>query len=162
MIINIYFKIFVSEIFFCPSASVGSIKTNFVKKLLVSDSAEIHFLCFYWLPYFLWIFSTTIKNDFIFTSRCVSSEEKSGASRIYNFANVDLTAWPVKSRQMSIKSGPKMISLENEHFDTFKNCLKCGRIGQSNCCQGLWKVAISAINRPIWSHWLCGMTFRLA
>ena len=27
------------------------------------------------------------------------------------------------------------------------------RFGQINCCQILWKVAQSPINRPIWSHW---------
>ena len=26
------------------------------------------------------------------------------------------------------------------------------RFGQNNCCQRLWKVAKSPINRPIWSH----------
>ena len=30
--------------------------------------------------------------------------------------------------------------------------LQCGQFGQNNCCHWLWKVAQSAINRPIWSH----------
>ena len=30
---------------------------------------------------------------------------------------------------------------------------KCGRFLQNNCCHRLWKVAQSAINCPIWSHW---------
>ena len=49
-----------------------------------------------------------------------------------------------------------MISLEKlEIFDTFtKIAWECGRFGQINCCQRLWKVAQSSINRPIWSHWL--------
>ena len=39
-------------------------------------------------------------------------------------------------------------------FDTFTKIVWiCGRFGQNNCCHRLWKVAQSAINRPIWSHW---------
>ena len=30
----------------------------------------------------------------------------------------------------------------------------CWHFGQINCCHGLWKVAQSVINHPIWSHWL--------
>ena len=30
----------------------------------------------------------------------------------------------------------------------------CGQFGQINCCHGLWKVAQSVINCPIWSHCL--------
>ena len=39
-------------------------------------------------------------------------------------------------------------------FETFtKIAEECGRIGQTNCCHRLWKVAQSPINRQIWSHW---------
>ena len=38
-------------------------------------------------------------------------------------------------------------------FETFtKIASECRRFGQINCCQRLWIVAQSAINRPIWSH----------
>ena len=38
-------------------------------------------------------------------------------------------------------------------FDNLmKIALECGRFGQINCCQRLWKVAESPINYPIWSH----------
>ena len=50
-----------------------------------------------------------------------------------------------------------MISLEKCNiWHLYKNCPKCGRFGQNNCCHRLWKVAQSAISRPIWSHckWL--------
>ena len=59
--------------------------------------------------------------------------------------------WPVKSRQMSIKSSPKMISLERWMILTFlRNCLK---YGQNNCCHRFWEVSQMSINRQIWSHW---------
>ena len=39
-------------------------------------------------------------------------------------------------------------------FDNFtKIALKCGWFGQNNCHHRLWKVAQSAINSPIWSHY---------
>ena len=39
-------------------------------------------------------------------------------------------------------------------FDNFtKIALECGRFGQINCCQRLYKVAHSSINLPLWSHW---------
>ena len=39
--------------------------------------------------------------------------------------------------------------------DIFKKiALEFGWFGQNNCCHRLWKIAQSAINRPIWSHWL--------
>ena len=47
------------------------------------------------------------------------------------------------------KSCPKMILLEKWKILT---PLQCGQFGQNNCCHWLWKVAQSAINRPIWSH----------
>ena len=58
--------------------------------------------------------------------------------------------WPVKSC-------PKEISLAKWKILTTLQKLpkKCGRFGQNNCCNRLWKVAQSAINGPIWSHWLC-------
>ena len=41
-----------------------------------------------------------------------------------------------------------------KEFDTFsKIALKMWQFGQNNCCHRLRKVAQSAINRPIWSHW---------
>ena len=50
-------------------------------------------------------------------------------------------AWPVKSRQMSIKSGPKLISLENEKNDTsLTNCLKWGNFGKIIVTTGLEKL----------------------
>ena len=40
-------------------------------------------------------------------------------------------------------------------FDNFTKIVKkCGKFGQNKCCQRLWKVSQSAINCPIWSHWL--------
>ena len=48
---------------------------------------------------------------------------------------------------------PKMISLEKGKILTPFQKLS-GQCGQINCCHRLWKVAQSAINRPIWSHWL--------
>ena len=66
------------------------------------------------------------------------------------------TAWPVKSRQMSIKSGPKLISLEQWKILTpLTNRLKMWQLGQNICCHRLRKIAQSAINHPIWSHWIC-------
>ena len=65
------------------------------------------------------------------------------------------TVWPVKRRQMSIKVAQKRFHKQNERFwQLYKDCLKCGQLGQNNYCHRLWKVAQSAINRPIWSHWL--------
>ena len=59
-------------------------------------------------------------------------------------------AWPVKSGQ----SCPKMISLEKHKIMTpLQKLPKYGQFGQNNCCHRLWKVAQSAIYRPIWSHW---------
>ena len=62
--------------------------------------------------------------------------------------------WPVKSRQMSKKSCPKMISLEKLKILTTLQKLpkNVEDFGQINSCQRLWKVAQSAINHPIWSH----------
>ena len=50
------------------------------------------------------------------------------------------------------KSCPKN---QMKDFDTFtKNCLKMWAIWENNFCHGLWEVAQSAINHPIWSHCL--------
>ena len=53
------------------------------------------------------------------------------------------------------KSCPKLISIEKlkilKPFTKFAK--ECGRFGPTNCCHSLWKVALSPINRPIWSHW---------
>ena len=66
------------------------------------------------------------------------------------------SAWPLKSRQMSIKSGPKLISLEKWKILTpLTNRLKMWQLGQNICCHRLRKIAQSAINHPIWSHWIC-------
>ena len=53
------------------------------------------------------------------------------------------------------KSCPKMISLAKWKISTTLQKLtkNVGDFGQNNCCHRLWKVAQSAINRPIWSHW---------
>ena len=64
------------------------------------------------------------------------------------------TVWPVKSCQMSIKIAQKWFLYKIEIFWHFyKKFLTCEPFGQNNCCQRLWKVAQSAINHPIWSHW---------
>ena len=55
------------------------------------------------------------------------------------------------------KSYPKRISLVKWKILTPLQKLPkmCWWFGQNNCCHGLWKVAQSIINRPIWSHcWL--------
>ena len=65
------------------------------------------------------------------------------------------SVWPVKSRQMSIKVAQKWFHYKNEWFRHLdKNCLKCEQFRQNNCCHSLWKVAQSAINRPIWTRWM--------
>ena len=73
-------------------------------------------------------------------------------------SNADSTSssvWPVKSHQMSIKVAQKWFHYKKDRFwHLYKNCLTMWMIGQINCCQRLWKVAQSTINRPIWSHWL--------
>ena len=52
-----------------------------------------------------------------------------------------LAAWPVKSRQMSIKSGPKLISLEKWKILTpLTSCLKCGNLGKIIVAKGLEKL----------------------
>ena len=53
------------------------------------------------------------------------------------------------------KCCPKMKSLEKcKIWHLYKKFpKKCGQFGQNNCCHRLWKVAQSAINIPIWSHW---------
>ena len=68
--------------------------------------------------------------------------------------------WPVKSRQMSIKVAQKWFHYKNERFwHIYKNCLKHGWFGQNNFCHWLWKVAQSAINRPIWLHCMGGIVW---
>ena len=50
-------------------------------------------------------------------------------------------AWPVKSRQMSIKSGPKLISQEKWKIWTpLTNCLKCVHLGKIIVATGLGKL----------------------
>ena len=42
-------------------------------------------------------------------------------------------AWPVKSRQISIKGGPKLMSLEKWKFLTpLTSCLRMWQFGQNN------------------------------
>ena len=48
---------------------------------------------------------------------------------------------------------PQSISQENLKILIHLQKL-CRRFGQINCCQKLWKVAQSPINRPIWTHCL--------
>ena len=51
------------------------------------------------------------------------------------------------------KVAQNWLQKKNERFwHLYKNCLKCGRFGQNNCCHWLWKVAQSGINRPFLSH----------
>ena len=55
------------------------------------------------------------------------------------------------------KSCPKMTSLQKLKILTpLQKLLKNGQI---DCCQRLWKVTQSPINRPIWSHWLVCASF---
>ena len=64
------------------------------------------------------------------------------------------SVWPVKSRQMPIKTAKKLFLYKNERFwNLYKNCLKCGQFGQNIWWHRLWKVAQSAIHHPIWPHW---------
>ena len=71
------------------------------------------------------------------------------------FTRIMNSAWPVKSKQMSIKSGPKLISLEKWKILTpSTNCKQMWQFGENNCCHRLRKVSQGAINHPIWSHWL--------
>ena len=64
------------------------------------------------------------------------------------------TVWPVKSCQMSVKVAQKWFHKKMKDFDTFTQiAYECRRFGQNNQCQRLWKVALSSINHPIWSHW---------
>ena len=60
--------------------------------------------------------------------------------------------WPVKNRQMSIKVAQK--DFASKMKDLQKLPKMCWHFGQNNCCSGLWKVAQSVINHPIWSYWL--------
>ena len=48
--------------------------------------------------------------------------------------------WPIKKL-------PKNLFIRK-----MRNCLRYWQFGQTNCCDRLWKVAQSAIDRPIWSH----------
>ena len=69
---------------------------------------------------------------------------------ILNIRFCDLLAvWPVKSLQMSIEVAQKWFTRK---MKLYKNCLKCGRFGQNNCCHMLWKVAQIAIYCPTLSH----------
>ena len=56
---------------------------------------------------------------------------------------------------MSLKVAQKIKLKKIKDFDTFtKITEELRRFGQINCGLRLWKVAQSAINRPIWSHLL--------
>ena len=90
----------------------------------------------------------------------------SSSSRIEGFRHLDqlnchcdwptLAVWPEKS-QMSIKFVQKWFHYKNDRFwHLNKNCIKCGRFRQINCCERLLKVAQSSINCPIWSHCTLG------
>ena len=50
------------------------------------------------------------------------------------------------------KSCPKWFHYKNVRF--WQLYKKCGQFGQNSCCHRLRKVAQSALNRPIWSHWV--------
>ena len=55
--------------------------------------------------------------------------------------------------KMSVKLPKNDFTSKIKDFDTFtKVAYECGRFGQNNWCQRLWKVAQCPINRPIWSH----------
>ena len=65
-----------------------------------------------------------------------------------------VSVWPEKNRQMSTKVPKNDFTRKNKDFDTItKIAWECRRFGQINCCQRVWKLIQSAINRPIWSHW---------
>ena len=51
--------------------------------------------------------------------------------------------WPVKSRQMTIKVAQKWFQQKNYRFwHLYKKIVEeCGRFGQINCCQKLWKLS---------------------
>ena len=50
-----------------------------------------------------------------------------------------------------------IVTRKIKDFDTSTKIAKeCGRFGQINCRQRLWKFAQRPINRPIWSHYLQG------
>ena len=53
------------------------------------------------------------------------------------------------------KSCPKRILVVKLKISTNLQKLPkmCWQFGENNCFHGLWKVAQSVINRPIWSHW---------
>ena len=81
---------------------------------------------------------------------------------LHNFflkvARVWIVVYSVTSKKLPnvFKSYPKMISLEK--FKIFATFTKLPNnvedFGQNNCCHWHQKGAQSAINRPIWSHWL--------
>ena len=96
----------------------------------------------------------SISRNFLLTWR--KSSEKRRTIRLENFNSVVVAAGSMTSIKSPnvYKSCPKVISLEK--WKIYKNFLKCGWFGQTNCCHKLWKVAQSVINCPIWSHWSWG------
>ena len=74
---------------------------------------------------------------------------------VYNCTSQLNPVWLEKIAQRSIKVAKNDFTRKMIDFITFtKIAQECGRCGQINCCQRLWKVAQSPINCPIWSHCL--------
>ena len=62
--------------------------------------------------------------------------------------------WPEKIAKCLEKLPKNDFTTKMIDFDTFtKIDQDCERFGQIHCCQRLYKVAQSAKNCPIWSHW---------
>ena len=84
-----------------------------------------------------------------FYTACTSVQKE-----LTGFGTLLTTSVTSKKSPNIYKSCPKLISLEKWKILTpFQKLPKnVGRFGQINCCQSLWNVAQSPINRPIWSH----------
>ena len=91
------------------------------------------------------------------TTRLCSRSISLSLSLSICFQNVLLARISVTSKQSPnvYKNLPKNdFTRKIKDFDNFtKIAQKCWQFGQNNCCHMLWKVAQSAINRQILSHW---------
>ena len=109
---------------------------------------------FLWANFFQYNLSQSFSKAWnMFPNESLAQESSSQNRETWkNFSHSTMTEGSVTSKKSPnvYKSCPKNISL-----------LKCGRFGKINCCQRLWKVAQSAINRQIWSHWLKATVFQL-
>ena len=96
--------------------------------------------------------SFTLLRTTILLSRSPSSS-LTHSDRLQHAHPLSHAVWPVKSHPKSMKSCPKMISLEKWKILTpLKIAITCLWFGHNICCHRLWKVTQSEINRPIWSH----------